>query len=263
MSGSNAEVYNVTAAEKNQIMKCLTAFAGFMLSQCGQGGKPMTSELLGSMLNIYGTNCLVVNEKSNKPPAGSKCRHIYVKGAKEGTPCNTTANFYGKDGLPKCSNHKRSNPYKAGGSDGAPATGKPAGSFSYIANKGKGRVAPQSLSTMELSLLDGQEPARLDLTQMANGTIYDKATKITFVKKSNGFIATGYLDGEEVKPLTKKHVCICYANRWKWEEPVAQTDSGRFSHTTTVQGEHPLVAAGNEKIGAKIQSVEENSGQPM
>lgn len=254
--------------ERRTYDECITTLIGF--SSCILGyvqdnpGQMIDREKLGQVLNVFINNCMRVgpSEVDQKVPDGSNCEHLYSKGKVQGTKCGKPAKFIGIDGLPKCSSHKTSKAAKDESGNTALTPGAAAGqtNFSYAASVGKGKVAPQSLTTIQASIMEQTEPAKLELNQLPDGRIVNPATRFEFIQKpDNGWIAVGVIEDLSTpsRKLTKLETGICLGNRWKWDPSRVEGDA-IIDHPLTIGANHPLVN-GESFVMHKITSVQNNN----
>jgi hypothetical protein len=259
--GGMAQVHYFEPGPYKEVICCLTEFAGFVMGEA-QKGQVLDQKKLGDMLNIYIQYCLKSGpEEGAAAPAGATCTHVYIKGKNENQPCNKPAKHVGVDGTPKCAAHKGSKPAKKEPSQAeGMVSGAHGQTFSYAANAGKGKTAPQSLTTIQQSIAEQTKPAQLSLKQTADGRFYHDGSGIQFEQRPEGWVAIGTVNGPATNRLTETDVYVCQANIWKWDE----TRVDRASSQTTappfiVQGDHPLIQSRDQVLEKKIESIRNNN----
>jgi hypothetical protein len=252
-----------------EVLVVLSEYSGFILGEA-QKPEPLDQSKLGNMLKIYIENCLRKGPSpGQEAPTGATCKHLYVKGAKEGQLCNRPANYMGIEGAPKCASHKSSKPAKTGITESGPtSSGAAAGqTFSYAANANKGKTVPQTLTSIQQAIAEQTTPSQLSLFQTPNGIFYHKDSGIVFENKLyngiQGWIAVGVLNASGgVDKMTTNHTYVCYANRWSWApESVDDPEAEKQGHSLIVPSgtDHPLVQGSSGIIQQKISSITSNS----
>lgn len=256
-----AQVHFLEPAHYKETILCLTELAGFILGEV-EKGEPINRDKLGLMLNIYVQNCLKSGPAENTAaPAGAKCTHVFIKGKNENKTCDKPAKNIGVDGTPKCSSHKGSKPIRK---DPSQAEGIVSGAhgqtFSYAANAGKGKTAPQNLTTIQQSIAEQIKPSQLALKQTQDGRFFHEGSGIVFEQRAEGWVAIGTLNGNLTNRLTETDVYVCQANIWKWEETrVDRISQQNTSPPFIVQGDHPLIQSRGEILDKKIESIRNNN----
>jgi len=264
-NGSIAQKHHFNTKDYDEVVRCLSEFAGFVLNEAKREEK-LDQEKLGRMLNIYLTNCIVKGPSDDAtPPEGSACQHVYVKGNNEGHKCGRKAKYVGVDSLPKCSTHKNSRPSKTNGSlSKTPQTSSTGETFSYAENRGKGKTIPQSMTSIQSTISEQQKPAELKLAQTMDGKYYHQSTKLVFEQQAvdgqQEWVCVGLLVDNNTEPLTKNDILVCWGNQWKWDPSTCQSQENQNSYVSSVGGDHPLVVQDNsELIKKKLESVTANS----
>lgn len=262
-----AKVYYFDGGSYQPVVDVLVQYTGIIYGEV-QKGEPLTHEKLGIILNFYLSACVrkgfapeeQTTEKGN-------CTHQFTKGVKSGTVCGKPAAYRGIDGRLKCSSHKSSKPAKE--TAGAPTAVDSAGAagqvFSYAANQGKGKVAPQTLVSLQAAIARQVEPAKLDLAQAPppDSRIYNPLTRIVFEQReNNNWIAVGLIDGANTIKLSLNEVSVCYGNGWRWDTTCVDDDAARsMGHPLVIGGDHPLVSSSDDSqlISSKIGSILDNN----
>jgi len=257
---SMAQIHHFDPKNYKEVVECLTEFAGFILGEA-QKGEILDQNKLGLMLNLYKTHCLKSGPDENATaPAGAKCTHVYTKGKSEGTICGKAAKNIGVDGTPKCVSHKGSKPVRK---DPSQAEGIVSGAhgqtFSYAANVGKGKTAPQSLTTIQQTIAE-QKPSQLTLKQAPDGRLFHDGSGMVFEQRPEGAVAIGTLNGPSTNRLTETDLYVCQANLWKWDESkVDRLSNQNVSPPFIVQGDHPLIQSRDQVLEKKIESIRTNN----
>lgn len=262
-SAGTAQIHYFDGRNYDEVIAVLVEMLGFVMAEA-QNPEPLTQEKLGNMLNVYVSNCLRKGPSAEEQaPTGATCQHVYIKGAKANEKCGKTAKHRGVDGLPKCSGHKNSKPTKDASTPGlaGPTPSGAAGqTFSYSANQGKGKIAPQTLTTIQTSITEQTSPAQLQLAQNPDGRIYNPATNIVFQERAEGWIAIGVMDGADTVKLSAMEAHVCYGNQWKWDPACVADDAAKaMSHPLMIGSDHPLVNNQSSLINSKIDSVVANN----
>jgi hypothetical protein len=262
-SAGYAQIHILENKVYDEAVSILTEYTGFIFTEV-QKPEPMSQEKLGTMLAVFVQHCMQRGVPvDSKAPAGATCKHRYVKTDKAGQECGAPAKFLGIDNLPKCSSHKASKPSKqstdptqVGGAGVAAQT------FSYSAQKGQGRIAPQALTTVQAAIREQTEAAKLELEQAPDGRVFNRATNFVFEQRDNQWIAVGVINGPQTNKLTAIDTHVCFGNQWKWdpnsvEDPNAKT----LGHPLVIGANHPLVAGSEQTnlIARKIESVVANN----
>lgn len=261
-SNSVASIHYLEPKNYDEALSILVEFSGFILSEALKP-EPLDQTKLGNMLNIYISNCLRKGPPAGtEAPTGASCQHLYIKGENSGKLCGKPAKFKGVEGLPKCSSHKTSKPGKQSTSAEAAASAASTGqTFSYAANQGKGKTDPQTLTTIQQSIVEHTGPSELSLARAPDGRLYNHATGIVFEIRPEGFVAVGVMDGPVTSKLSVMEANVCYGNKWKWDPACVEDDYARDTgHPLIISADHPLIAGRDGSlINKKIESVSANS----
>lgn len=248
----------------DEMVAILAEYSGFVLSEASKP-EPLTADKVKNMFVIYVNNCLQKGPaEGEKAPSGSTCEHVYTKGNASGKKCGKPAKQKGVDGLPKCSSHKNSKPQKDSGVTSTISAGAASQTFSYAENKGKGKTAPQSLTTIRSAIADQTEPSKLELAQEPDGgRVYNPATNIVFEQRPvEGWIAVGVIDGPNTSKLTVMETHVCFGNRWKWDPTKVEDEAASsFGHPLMIGSNHPLVSVSSDDllISKKIENIKNNN----
>lgn len=261
-----AQLHFFDGRNYTEVTKCLVEFAGFVLAEA-QKPEPLSQDKIGGMLSLYINNCLRQGPAAGEEaPAGASCKHIYVKGDNGGKECGKPAKFRGVEGLPKCSTHKTSKPSKdstnaASGNAAATTSGAAGQTFSYAANQGKGKTAPQTLTSIQQTLAEQTGPVQLQLAQAPDGRIYNPSTNIVFEQRQEGWVAIGVMDGPITAKLSAMEAHVCFGNQWKWDERCVEDAAAKsMGHPLLLQADHPLIAGRDSSLmNKKIESVTFNA----
>lgn len=264
-----AKVYYFDGASYQPVVDVLVQYTGIIFGEV-QKGEQLSHEKLGIILNFYLQTCVrkgfAPEEQTNEK---GTCTHLFTKGLKAGHTCGKPAGYRGIDGRLKCSSHKSSKPAKE--TAGAPAAVDSAGAagqvFSYAANQGKGKVAPQSLVSIQAAIARQVEPVKLDLAQAPapDGRIFNPLTKIVFEQRgaeNNNWVAVGLIDGPNTVKLSLNEVSVCYGNGWRWDTNCVDDEAAKsMGHPLVIGGDHPLVSStdANSLISSKIGSILDNN----
>lgn len=262
-SGAVAQIHILDNKSYDETLAILTEYTGFIYGEA-QKPEPLTHDKLGMMLAVFVQHCLRKGVPANtQAPAGSTCQHRFTKTDKAGQFCGAQAKHVGVEGLPKCSSHKASKPSKqvtdptmAGGAGAAAQT------FSYSAQQGKGRIAPQSLTTIQAAIREQTEAAKLDIEQAQDGRYFNRATNFVFDNRDGQWIAVGVMNGPQTTRLSAIDTHVCFGNQWKWDPNCVDDPAARaLGHPLVIGSNHPLLAGSdqNNLIARKIESVVANN----
>lgn len=263
-SAGYAQIHILENKAYDETLAILTEYTGFVFGEA-QKPEPLTQEKLGTMLAVFVQYCMRRGVPPNSAaPPGSTCQHRYTKTDKAGQFCGAQAKGLGVEGLPKCRPHIASKPSKqttdptmAGGAGAAAQT------FSYSAQQGKGRIAPQSLTTIQAAIREQSEAAKLELEQAPDGRIFNRATNFVFEQREGQWYAIGVIDGPKTNKLTAIDTHVCFGNQWKWDPTCVEDQNAKaLGHPLVIGAGHPLLAGSdqNNLIARKIESVVANNG---
>jgi hypothetical protein len=258
-----AKIHYFDPQNYNEVVEVLVEVFGFILGEIIKSPEPLDQQKMGAMLNTYIANCMQKGQAvTEQPPLNSTCEHIFVKGSTPGRICARPAKHIGIEGLPKCSQHKNSKPSKttAGKGSSTKPTGGTEQAFSYSAYQNKGKVAPQSLTTIQASIAEQTAAPKLSLSQAPDGRIYNPATNFLFEQRPEGWIAYGVMEGEKTVKLSAKDVYVCFGNKWKWDPACVEDEAAEsMAHPLVIGADHPLVSSQSGLIRSKIDSVRANN----
>jgi hypothetical protein len=263
-----AQLHYLDKRNYDEAVAMLVEYTGFVLAEA-QKGESFTQAKLGTMLNIYVNNCLRLGPGAEEQaPAGATCEHVFIKGANPGSMCGKPAKSRGVDGLPKCSAHKSSKSTKptSSGNSGPTPSGAAGQSFSYSANQGKGKIAPQSLTTIQAAIAEHTTPTKIELSQLPDGRVYERATNFVFEQRildqTPCWVVIGVLEGVQnpTRKLTATDVHVCWGNQWKWDPACVDDASAQAAaHPLIIGTDHPLVNNQSSLLATKVNSIAKNS----
>lgn len=254
-SNGVASIHYFDGRNYDEVVRILVEYSGFIF-----GEFHVDQDKLGVMLNTYINNCVRKGPPAEEQaPTGATCQHLFIKGDKNGEVCGKTAKFKGVDGLPKCSTHKTSKPSKA--STSASSVTGPAGqTFSYAANAGRGKTAPQSLTTIQATIAEQAAPSQINLERAPDGRLYNPQTNLVFEQRAEGLIAVGVMNGPITTKLSVMDAHVCWGNQWRWDASCVDDQAAANAGHPLVVGEgHPLVSAGSGVMNQKIASIMNNA----
>jgi len=262
-----AQIHYLDHRTYDEVFQILTEYTGFVFGEA-QKPEPLSSDKLGLMLTIFSQNCL---KKGVPPdaaaPSGAKCMHKFTRGkdGKAGTYCGDTAKYKGIEGLPKCSSHKNSKPSKDSTDPVAMGAGANAQTFSYSAHQGKGKIAPQSLTSIQASIREQTEPAKLSLEKAPgdDARIFNRETGLVFEQREGGtWVAVGIMQGPITAKLTTMEVHVCYGNQWAWDQTCVDDPNAKdLGHPLVAGHDHPLLAGAETTalVANKIRNIQANN----